>query len=366
MLFYNKIMLTAKEIRIQKNLLIVFTLINILFSVIGTITLQSALSADEILAKHIDIRYPDGEIVELKNAEYTQREDLLHIGFNDITINCNGDIRSVIKNSSNGNVIDKSETYIEYLPYHQLPELKFISGSPFDKKSVNKPCILISEEISEKYDLKTGSEITFEGYTKETVPFSVFGIYYKGDDTPDIIVNFVPYIKEIDLIGVYSGYSMYGKIDKISDEVYIKEKCEKLGIYYTSCAENWFGSRRLIIILMWTVFWIVVVLYIIAQVYFETQIFENRKRVVQIFKTLGMKKKHISRIFIRVCLSCIFAALLLSIPIICFIGYLEDISVRAVTGISVFSFDYSLILLVTMLVANIILTGVLMRSRKYE
>lgn len=83
----------------------------------------------------------------------------------------------------------------------------------------------------------------------------MFGIYDKDDDTPDIIVNFAPYIKEIDLIGVYSGYGMYGRINKIADEVYIKEKCEKLGIYYTSCAENWFGSRRLMIILMWTVFW---------------------------------------------------------------------------------------------------------------
>ena len=73
----------------------------------------------------------------------------------------------------------------------------------------------------------------------------MFGIYDKDDDTPDIIVNFAPYIKEIDLIGVYSGYGMYGRINKIADEVYIKEKCEKLGIYYTSCAENWFGSRRL-------------------------------------------------------------------------------------------------------------------------
>lgn len=159
---------------------------------------------------------------------------------------------------------------------------------------------------------------------------------------------------------------MYGRINKISDEVYIKEKCEKLGIYYTSCAENWFGSRRLMIILMWTVFLVVAVLYIISQVYFEMQIFENRKGFVQICKTLGMKKKDISRIFIRVCLSCIFAALILSIPVICFIGYLENISVYAVTGISVFSFDYSLILLVTMLVANTILTGALMRSRKYE
>ena len=43
MLFYDQIMLTAREMRIQKNLLIVFTLINILFSVIGTITMQSAL-----------------------------------------------------------------------------------------------------------------------------------------------------------------------------------------------------------------------------------------------------------------------------------------------------------------------------------
>ena len=91
MLFYDQIMLTAREMRIQKNLLIVFTLINILFSVIGTITMQSALSADDILSKHIDIRYPDGEIVELKNAEYTQREDLLVIGFSDITISCNGE-----------------------------------------------------------------------------------------------------------------------------------------------------------------------------------------------------------------------------------------------------------------------------------
>ncbi|MEE0185253.1 MAG: hypothetical protein U0I40_02245 [Oscillospiraceae bacterium] len=176
------------------------------------------------------------------------------------------------------------------MPYHQLPKLKFISGSPFDKKSENKPCILISEEISEKYGLKTGSEITFEGYTKNTVPFSVFGIYDKDDDTPDIIVNFAPYIKEIDLIGVYSGYGMYGRINKISDEVYIKEKCEKLGIYYTSCAENWFGSRRLMIILMWTVFLVVAVLYIISQVYFEMQIFENREGFVQICKILGMKK----------------------------------------------------------------------------
>ena len=86
MLFYDQIMLTAREMRIQKNLLIVFTLINILFSVIGTITMQSALSADDILSKHIDIRYPDGEIVEL-----TQREDLLDIGFSDITISCNGE-----------------------------------------------------------------------------------------------------------------------------------------------------------------------------------------------------------------------------------------------------------------------------------
>ncbi len=366
MLFYDKIMLTAREMRIQKNLLIVFTLINILFSVIGTVTMQSALSADDILSKHIDIRYPDGEIVELKNAEYTQREDLLDIGFSDITISCNGDIRSIMKNNSNGNVIDKSETYIEYLPYHQLPELKFISGSPFDKKSENKPCILISEEISEKYGLKTGGEITFEGYTKKSIPFSVLGIYDKDDDTPDIIVNFAPYIKEIDLIGVYSGYGMYGKINKISNEVYIKEKCEKLGIYYTSCAENWFGSRRLMIILMWTVFLVVVILYIISQVYFETQIFENRKGFVQICKTLGMQKKHISRIFIRVCLLCIFAALILSIPVICFIGYLENISVHAVTGINVFSFDYSLILLAVMLAINTILTGALMRSRKYE
>lgn len=69
MLFYDQIMLTAREMRIQKNLLIVFTLINILFSVIGTITMQSALSADDILSKHIDIRYPDGEIVELKNRQ---------------------------------------------------------------------------------------------------------------------------------------------------------------------------------------------------------------------------------------------------------------------------------------------------------
>jgi len=67
-----------------------------------------------------------------------------------------------------------------------------------------------------------------------------------------------------------------------------------------------------------------------------------------------------------VCLSCIFAVLILSIPVICFIGYLENISVHAVTGISVFSFDYSLIFLVTILVANTILTGALMRSRKYE
>lgn len=92
MLFYDQIMLTAREMRIQKNLLIVFTLINILFSVIGTITMQSALSADDILSKHIDIRYPDGEIVELKNAEYTPKGRFAQdIGFSDITISCNGE-----------------------------------------------------------------------------------------------------------------------------------------------------------------------------------------------------------------------------------------------------------------------------------
>lgn len=179
---------------------------------------------------------------------------MLEIGFSDITLSCDGDTRGIIKDNLNGNTIDKNETYVEYLPYYQLPELEFTSGCAFDKASENKPCILISEEIAEKYSLKTGSEIAFESYTKKSVPFSVLGIYSKNDDTSDIIVNFAPYITEIDRIGIYSAYSMYGKINKISDEVHIKEKCEKLGVYYTSCAENWFGSRKLMIILMWTVF----------------------------------------------------------------------------------------------------------------
>lgn len=77
MQFYDKIMLTVKEMRIQKKLLVVFVLINILFSVIGTVTMQSALSADDILSKDIDIRYPDGEIVELKMLNTRKEKNCL-------------------------------------------------------------------------------------------------------------------------------------------------------------------------------------------------------------------------------------------------------------------------------------------------
>ena len=366
MLFCDRVILTAKEMRIQKTYLIIFTIINILFSVIGTVTLQSALSTDDIMSKHINIRYPDGEIVELKNAGYEQRDALLKMGFDDITVSCNGDIRSIMKNDSNGNTIDKSETYIEYLPYHQLPKLKFFSGKAFDKESENVPCLLISEEISKRYNLNITDAITFEGYTKRTVPFSVCGIYDKSDDIPDMIVNFVPYIKEIDMVGVYSSYSIYGEINNISDEVYIKDECDKLGIYYMSCAENWFGSRKLMIILMWTVFLVIAVLYIISQIYFETQICENRKKFVQICTTLGMKNKNIRSILGSVCLSCILIALILSTPIVCFVGYMENKSAYSIMGMNVFSFKYSLILMETTLVVNIILTIILMRSRKNE
>lgn len=79
-----------------------------------------------------------------------------------------------------------------------------------------------------------------------------------------------------------------------------------------------------------------------------------------------MKRMHISGIFIRLCLACIVAAMIISIPLICFVGYLENISVNAVTGIGAFSFGYAFVFLAVILAVNVILTGILMRSRKYE